>query len=337
MRKYLIVLLSLLVVSQAAFAAKQSVVKNGLFSITIPEQFKGQYITKIKKDKISVYDIDSKNAGFGGFAFGIGAFKNPADHAELPGGKKIGELRDKKGVLYDIVLKYPTDVQYDYTKNVNPPDSYKSLYELGKNVEIQGVRGKTYFKNQGMKGEDLYKDILIKHTKALNERWDSIKLEQEDMSYMYNLTDKIGYIYFDINGDGIDELLIGEIADGDWKGVIYDIYTMVDRKPKHVISGGTRNRYYVCNDSFICNEYSSGANESGIRVSILVENSTILFPQVTFKYDGYTNKNKPWFMSYGNGVNDDRWENVDEKTYKERKAIFEKYERFDYIPLNNLK
>ena len=54
MRKYLIVLLSLLVVSQAVFAAKQGIVKNGLFSITIPEQFKGHYITTIKKDKILI-------------------------------------------------------------------------------------------------------------------------------------------------------------------------------------------------------------------------------------------------------------------------------------------
>ena len=157
------------------------------------------------------------------------------------------------------------------------------------------------------------------------------------MSYMYNLTDKIGYIYYDINVDGIDELLIGEIADGDWKGVIYDIYTMVDRKPQHVISGGSRNRYYVCDNSFICNEYSSGANESGVRVFNLVENSTELFPQVSFKYDGYTNKNKPWFLSYGSNVEEDRWENVDEKTFKERKSVFEKYERFDFIPLKSLK
>ena len=51
---------------------------------------------------------------------GIKAYKNPADHAMLPGGRKIGELVSKKlfgeSVLYDIVLKYPTDVQYDYTK-----------------------------------------------------------------------------------------------------------------------------------------------------------------------------------------------------------------------------
>jgi len=47
---------------------------------------------------------------------------------------------------------------------------------------------------------------------------------------------------------------------------------MVNRIPKHVISGGARNRFYVCNETFICNEYSSGALENGIRIYNLVEN-----------------------------------------------------------------
>lgn len=312
---------------------KDITIKNRLFSISIPAELKGSFKAKSEKDKISIYHIDSNKAGFGGFAFGIKAYKNPADHAMLPGGRKIGELRDKKGDLYDVVLKYPTDVQYDYTKSSTAPESYKHLYDLGEVVNINGVHGATYYKNQGMNGEDLYKDILKKHITAIREKWDSIKLEKENMSYMYNLTDKIGYTYYDVNADGIDELLIGEIADGDWKGVIYDIYTMVNREPKHVVSGGSRNRYYVCDDAFVCNEYSSGALESGVRVYNLVENSTELFPQVNFKYDGYQNSQNPWFLSYS----DEKWENVSEEKFKERKKVFERYERFDFIPLSKFK
>jgi hypothetical protein len=314
---------------------KDTTIKSRLFSITLPEELRGFYEIKKEKNKISVYDKESKEAGFGGFAFGIKAYKNPKDHAVLPGSRKLGELTDRRGNIYDIVLKHPTDVQYDYTKSTEAPEKFKLLYEIGDKININGINGANYFKNQGMKGKDLYKEILKKHINALNEKWDSTKLEKEDMSYMYNIMskDKIGYTYYDINADGIDELIIGEIADGAWKGVIYDIYTMVDRKPKHVISGGSRNRYFVCDDTFICNEYSSGANESGVRVYILVENSTELFHQVSFKYDGYQNSAKPWFLSYGNGINEDKWENVSEKTFNERKKVFEKYERFDFIPL----
>ena len=321
--------------------AQDTVLKTGLFSINIPENFKGSYVVKKEKNKIYLFHKASKKAGFGGFAFGIKAYKNPSDHAVLPGSRKIGELTDKKGVLYDIVLKHPTDVQYDYTKSPEPPKDFKNLYELGETVSIRGIKGSTYHKNQGMKGEDLYKSILNKHIIAINEKWDSAKLEKENMSYMYNVlgasqqnvSDKIGYVYYDVNADGIDELLIGEIADGNWKGVIYDIYTMVNRKPMHVVSGGSRDRYYVCDDSFICNEYSSGAAESGVSVYNLVENSTELFPQVSFKYDGYENPQKPWFIGYSN----EKWENVDETVFNERKRVFEKYERFDFIPLSQVK
>ena len=321
------------------------ILKNSLFSIEIPRELKGFYKAKIVKDKISIFHIESEKAGFGGFAFGVKAYKNPADHATLPGSRKIGEMTDKKGQLYDIVLKHPTDVQYDYTKSSEAPKTFAQLYDLGDTVEIHGVKGSIYSKNQGMKGEDLYKDILKKHITAINEKWDSIKLEQEEMSYMYNVLaqdgknvlDKVGYIYYDLNADGIDELLIGEIAKGAWKGVIYDIYTMVDRQPKHVISGGSRNRYFVCDDSFICNEYSSGAMENGVRVYILVENATELFPQVSFKYDAYKNPKKPWFLSYGSECDEDKWENVSKEKFKERKSVFEKYERFDFIPLKQVK
>ncbi len=323
---------------------KDIIIKNKLFSITLPNEFKNKYYVKVSKDKISIFHKESKKAGFGGFAFGIKAYKNPSDHAVLPGSKKLGELTDKNGQVYDIVLKHPTDVQYDYTKGTEPPKDFKNLYNHGENVDIVGVRGAKYHKQKGTKGKDLYNKILEKHLTAINERWDSNKLEQENMSYMYNVInqtnnnplDKIGYAYYDVNVDGIEELLIGEIAEGEWKGVIYDIYTMVNRKPAHVISGGERDRYYVCDDSFICNEYSSGAEESGLIVYNLVENSTELFPQVGFKYDSYTNKKNPWFLSYSTNISDDKWENVSQKTYEERKSTFDKYERFNFIPFSTL-
>lgn len=337
--KKIVLIVIICILSLKAYASDNlsnaKIIKNKLFSISLPNNLDRTYVIKKEKDRISVYDKSAKKAGFGGFAFGIKAYKNPSEHAMLPGGRKIGELTDKKGNLYDIVLKYPTDVQYDYTKNSKPSESYKNLYDLGENVVIQGVKGATYHKNQGMKGEDLYGEVLARHIRAIDEKWDSVRLEKENMSYMYNIInpkDKIGYAYYDVNVDGTDELLIGEISQGDWKGVVYDIYTMVDRKPKHVVSGGSRNRYYVCDDSFLCNEYSSGAMESGVRVYNLVENSTELFPQINFKYDGYENPKKPWFISYS----DEKWENVTESAYNERKKIFEKYERFDFIPLNTL-
>ena len=137
---------------------KDTTVKNKFFSITLPRELKGFYKAKIKKDSIALYDKASEKAGFGGFAFALKIYQNPSEHAMNPGGRKIGELTDKKGKLYDMVLIQPTDVQYDYTKD--EPYSYKTLYEFAEFVNPIGIKGSTYFKNQGMKGESLYKDVL---------------------------------------------------------------------------------------------------------------------------------------------------------------------------------
>lgn len=319
-------------------------ISNKFISISMPKDTKGLYSIKKKYNGIFIYDKVSKKGGFGGFAFGIQIYKNPKEHATMPGSKKLGELVDKKGIIYDVVLIQPTDVQYDYVNQKST--SYDKLYYLADTIDttIKGVRGNQYFNQQGMLGKDLYKDILKKHVKAIDEKWDSTKLEKEKMSYMYNVLsannnnvkDKVGYAYYDVNVDGIEELFIGEISEGQWKGVIYDIYTMVDRKPKHVASGGNRNRYFVCDNFFLCNEYSAGAGENGWLVYILIENSTELFPQVGFKYDEYDEKSKtPYFITYD--INSKKWENVSKQFFYKRKEIFDSYIRFNYIPLNTVK
>lgn len=313
---------------------------NKLFSVTMPQSVSGTYTVKKRKNGIYIYDKVSKKAGFGGFAFGIRAYKEPSEYAMMPGGRKIGELQAKKRELYDIVLIQPTDVQFDYVHDNKK--TYMPLYQLAENIhqKIEGKNENIYCDKQGTLGEEMYGEIIKKHITAIKEKWTSEKLEKENMSYMYNVLaqtnknvlDKVGYAFYDANGDGIEELVIGEIADGEWKGVVYDIYTMVNREPAHVVSGGTRNRYFVCDEVFICNEYSSGALESGMRVYDIVANSNELFPQVGFKYDGYANPKNPWFLSY-NFANDE-WDNVSEQKYNERKKTFAKYVRFDYIPLS---
>lgn len=345
-RKLLMVMLAFSLLVPTAFvmadeSMKTDIVKNDKFSVEIPKELNGSYFAEIKKDRIMFYDKASKNSGFGGFAFGIILYKKPSEHATMPGARKIGEFKSKFGRLYDVVLAQPTDVQYDYTKKIS--EEYKMLYELGNNVEISGINGSKYVKGGGIKGQDLYGKVLKNLIRKIKTSRSASDLEKSNLSYMYyqisqdksvDMLDRIGYKFADINGDGTDELLIGEIAQGEWKGIVYDIYTMVNRKPKHVVSGGSRNRYYVCDDVFVCNEYSSGADESGMRVYILVENSTELYPQVAFKYDAYANAQNPWFWSYGKFENDDDWENVKEEDFTERKKTFEKYERYDYIPLS---
>ena len=130
----------------------------------------------------------------------------------------------------------------------------------------------------------------------------------------------------------MDELLIGEIADGDLKGSVYDIYTMVDREPTHVVSGSARNRYYALEHGMICNEASEGADETDWVSYDIEPNGTELLQQLSVKYDGYEDKEQPWFVGFGAGS---EWESIDEEEFEDYRSRFE-YIRFDFTPFDSV-
>ena len=109
------------------------IISNDLLSITLPKEVNGTYIIKNIDKGIYIYDKVSSDAGFGGFAFGIAAYKNPKDYASAPGTKKLGEITDKNGIIYDITLIQPTDVQFDYVNNRK--ETYMPLYKLAEKIK----------------------------------------------------------------------------------------------------------------------------------------------------------------------------------------------------------
>ncbi|HCM92956.1 MAG TPA: hypothetical protein DIS78_10375 [Lachnospiraceae bacterium] len=316
--------------------------ENKIFEITMPEDLDGTYDVKSYKNGYAVYDKEAEDAGFGGYAFSVYAYENPSDYA---GGmdEKVGEIKDGDKTLYDIVVEYPSDVQYDYQKYTDKmPESYEKLYDGAEDiVKTLDPLGEGDFEwGAGCKGEDLYGDVIEKFKTAMEEKWDSNKLEEEDMSPEYNAVtvayggdaiSKVGYAYMDLNNDGVEELMVGEIADGDLKGTIYDIYTIVDRKPAHVVSGSARDRYYALEYGMICNEYSGGADLTGWQTYDIEPNTVNLLPQLGVKEDGYEDKDNPWFVNYG--LSDEEWEKIDEDQFDEYKSRLT-YVRPDFTPLS---
>lgn len=76
----------------------------------------------------------------------------------------------------------------------------------------------------------------------------------------------IGYLLQDIDGDGRAELLFGENdpkPDGDWDGIVYDMYTFSDNQLVHVFQGWNRCRYYLTGEGYITMQWSSSAFEWG--------------------------------------------------------------------------
>ncbi len=313
-----------------------------LFSITLPAG--ADYVVEKEKNSISVYDREAKESNWGGFAFNVTAYAKPSDYSGMMDAK-IGEMTTSSGKVYDIVVRYPSDVQYDVEKYSDMPANYESLYYGSEDIlkTLESGKGGSYVAGAGMKGEELYGDVLAKYKTALDEKWDSNKLEDEDMSPVYNqiaqsekgsILSKVGYAYSDLNGDGIDELLIGEVAKGSKANMVYDIYTMADRKPVHAASGWFRSSMYLFEYGMIANVYSSSAYESGVRILEVVHNEAALSTQQDFRYDYSADEENPWFIYY---LDDEEGEKVSEEDFNQRMSNYGDFIHIDFTPFSSLK
>lgn len=318
---------------QEIVADENGVLSNGLFTITMPKEVEGTYLAYATDNRISVYEKSANEAGFGGFTFSVEAYKEPSEYA---GGMdtKVGEMTTADGTVYDVTRSYPSDVQWDYTKGDEMPAEYEALYDGAEDIiKTLGCDGGSFTFGAGTKGEDLYSDVIAQLKKAIDEKWDASKLEENNMSPMYYSVEKPGFAYKDINHDGIDELLVGEIADGEMKGVVYDIYTMVDRSPAHVLSGSGRDRYYIQDGGFVVNVQSGGAGMTCYNTFDIEPNTTNLLQQVGLKYESNEKGESQWFISYSDPA-EDEWESISEEEYNSNLGRVESIDRIDFTPLS---
>ena len=73
----------------------------------------------------------------------------------------------------------------------------------------------------------------------------------------------VGYCFADLDGDGVNELLIGQISGDEFTDkVIFDAYTLVDSAPVQLFQSRERARYYLCGDNTVALEGSSGADSA---------------------------------------------------------------------------
>ena len=73
----------------------------------------------------------------------------------------------------------------------------------------------------------------------------------------------VGYDLLDLNGDGIQELVIAGINDSEYTEiVIFDLYTLENGQPVQLATSRARSRYFLRSDGSILNEGSNGAGNS---------------------------------------------------------------------------
>lgn len=96
----------------------------------------------------------------------------------------------------------------------------------------------------------------------------------------------IGYTFYDVDGNGTEELIIADTGEGLWDNRILLMYTICEDKPVLVIDGWVRNRYYLLNDGTIYHEGSGGAAYTEFGTYRIAEDGNNL-EVINYYYSGY--------------------------------------------------
>lgn len=104
-----------------------------------------------------------------------------------------------------------------------------------------------------------YRELIENVTKGLTFGWSETAQEELGVSDIFKRTEehRLGWIQLDINGDGTDELLFGEIAEDGEGSPIYDVFTLLGGQLLHPATGWEFNRWYLVEGGKLINEMSS--------------------------------------------------------------------------------
>ena len=118
--------------------------------------------------------------------------------------------------------------------------------------------------------EQAYAVVIGEYYTALEQRWNGAELMEDGLNYMAadcygeEPLENLGYAIADVDGDGVQELLIGTIkADEFYDKMIFSLYTLDENGVNKLVFDGTeRNRYYYAGENRFANLGSSAFNES---------------------------------------------------------------------------
>lgn len=143
-----------------------------------------------------------------------------------------------------------------------------------------------------------YQSLLELYQKALREDWNPAVCMENGLSLMVahrgDYYEDLGYAMKDLDGNGIDELIITDGLN------IYDLYTIIQDEevgPLHLISAMERIQYYLTSDGWIYNLGSGGAAVSYYTLYSLDGRELKLLEG--YMMDADTDPNNPWFYYDG--------------------------------------
>ena len=104
-----------------------------------------------------------------------------------------------------------------------------------------------------------YEELIRKTEQGLQTRWSEMAPEELGVSDVFRRADDVplGWVRLDINGDGVQELLFGEIKPAGEASPVFDLFCLVGGQLLHPVTGWEFNRWYVLTDGHLMNEASS--------------------------------------------------------------------------------
>lgn len=184
-----------------------------------------------------------------------------------------------------------------------------------------------------------YRDLIQSVKGILNGEVSTRYTSGEDYSVMFEVQSAwdpdektLGYALIDIDGDGTDELMFGELGPDNMGTALYDLYTVRTGEVVHLFCGSDRNRLYLSTEDGFIHQGSGSAFLSFTAYYVFTQQGLQLLRSVI--YDSDRNASDPWFLSYTDPINSAGGQPISET---EAQRILKMYEgqRIDMTPLGN--
>ncbi|MCM1286996.1 MAG: hypothetical protein NC240_01710 [Clostridium sp.] len=162
--------------------------------------------------------------------------------------------------------------------------------------------------------ELMYGDILDLYKRALSEEWEFDLLEENKLNYMcrYHIgtgLEDIGYTFYDINEDGLEELIVGEI-----EGLIFDVYTCQDEQVFLIAQSTERNRFDICKDGIMPTVGSGGAKTTYYIFYVLEAGARELKYLECVALNADLDLDNPYFYTTEDPYDETLYTHIDEET-----------------------
>jgi len=153
---------------------------------------------------------------------------------------------------------------------------------------------------------------------------------ERGISEYFTYSQHVGYVLQDLNGDGVDELIIMGTGENNNSGnVLYEIDTLINGQPLQLACSSARNRYYLRIDGRIVNEGSNSAFNSAVFLYEVGSDGLIPVEGVITYFPG----NEMDSCYYQSGHCDyEPWSNDEPITMEQYEASWDQYKSLCSVP-----